>query len=266
MVLINMKIRVCVFFMIIFLGTDVSKVISDDRDTMEIKNFVEIILSKKNRRAENSELIENAKLNLMRPEHTKKLSAYSDELTGGLSDYQTSEKSCILLGLLPLPENITEALLQSDVTPDKVRARLGDKQAEEIIVSKFKKTSRLDGKRKYAADLLYIGTDNTLTTFAKALESDEYFINYQGTEISLTQIMIQSYGQVNTDVKLFSPAEYGRHCYISKAEFAKEEHQKYLRAVEKYFSDNYNIEIHITTPFLIHGKQKVYEYLKKTEK
>lgn len=203
-------------------------------------------------------------LRLAHPEYYKRLRRYSSQIVECLKDYETSEESSIILGLLDLPDELKNALLKSKNTPAKVKARLGDKEAEQKVIEKFN-TATLEYKETYALQLLYIGTPDALTSFIEMLESTEYYHDSRGKTESVALAMIWSYGQVNPDVPLFSSDEYIKHCYTTREEFQRPEHQEYLRRVEKYFLHNFNIEIHIKAPFLIEGREIIEKFYIKNK-
>ena len=110
-----------------------------------------------------------------------------------------------------------------------------------------------EGERSAKQILSNVGLSRNLI----ALNSEEVFEDFMGNKISLAQVMITSYSEVYTDVELFSVDENRKHFYTTETEFLQQEHQEYLRNIEQYFMDNYQIEIHMKPPFLIHKDYKV---------
>jgi hypothetical protein len=211
----------------------------------------------------NRKSLDHVKAFLVKPRYYTRIHEYSSKLISYFTDYKTSEESCVILGQLDLPKDVIDELLISEITPAKVKARLGDQSSTETVLMKFTTAYSLASKRTYAYDLLYVNNEQTLKEYFTAMESQEVFTNYRSEKISLTLVMIQTYGEVNPDTSLFSPKEYQNYCYTTENEFKKEKYQAYLRRIEKYFFDKYGVELNINPPFLILGDYKETEYLKK---
>ncbi|MBD3321167.1 MAG: hypothetical protein GF350_08750 [Chitinivibrionales bacterium] len=69
-----------------------------------------------------------------------------------------------LLALTELDNSTRCDLLDNDLLDKKIRARLGDKDAESDLIEKFKNENEYWKKERLVSDLVYIGTDTCLKT------------------------------------------------------------------------------------------------------
>ncbi|MBV9468094.1 MAG: hypothetical protein JO316_21990 [Abitibacteriaceae bacterium] len=191
------------------------------------------------------------KLTLLRPEYASRLTAFAPQLIASLTDYAKSDSSAIILGLLPLSPALTTKVRAGHETPDKVKARLGDKAAQQRIIEDFQKANDLYAVRKLGADLLYVNTPIAIETFAQRLESPNVFEDVHGNQASLVQILIQCYGEAHPEVPLFSTTEYLKHANVTPEQFQANVHQAYLRKIEAYFRQHYNLSLRINPPLLL---------------
>ncbi len=201
---------------------------------------------------------ERAILTLKQPSCYRHLAKHSLSLLNCLQDYERSEDSAIILGLLDLPESVSTNLLRSARTPEFVRARLGDLEAERKIISNFNESMRESGNVELAYQLLYVGTQNAILAFAKGMESDAIYTDALGRKVSILQCLLNCYGVVYKEEPLFS-AELRRHIFVSEKEFRDAKHQEFLRAIETYFKRRHNVEIKLKARFLIEGKEVIIE-------
>lgn len=192
----------------------------------------------------------DAKRQLLRPEMIPVLKNYSKQIVEILRTDLESEESLEILALVDLPKDLKASILSSPRTPDKVRARLGETEVERKLIALFRDEKSLYAVRKYALDLLYMDTPNTVKTFAAGLESKRVFTDVHGNQFSLVQILIQTYGQVHPDDALFSPSEYMKH-NVGIEEFKGKEHQEYLRRIESFFRSEHGLSLHINPPLLL---------------
>ncbi len=196
------------------------------------------------------EVSQRAKLQLLRSENFVNVPKNSAEILKAITNVM-SEEDAVLLGAVDLPPDRKQAVLNSPYTPDKVRARLGDKKARDGVIARFENAASLVALRKAALDLLYVNDAESLEAFAKRLESKQVFEDPHGNKISVTALLIQAYGQTYPEEKLFSVTTYLSHGNVSPEEFRSAAHQNYLREIEKYFKDRHQLDLHLSPPLLL---------------
>lgn len=239
------RILVSIFFLLclsLMMGCETVAAKSSDKLKQEVQQFVRDLNSK------DAQARHSAKLMLLRPEYFVRLTAFAPQLIATLRDYQVSEESAILLGWLPLPQPLARKIRQAERTPDKVKARLGDKAAEKRVIADFQNARDLYTAHKASNDLLYLNTPGALKAFANRLQSQEVFTDVHGNQFSLTYILLQCYGQFHPDNALFTSTVYSAHTNITPEQFRGAEHQAYLRKVESYFRQKYNFVLKLDPP------------------
>jgi hypothetical protein len=206
-----------------------------------------------------------AKLMLLRPECIAKLPKFEDQLLTRLGKVE-SEEDAVLLGYLKLPPVRLKEVLESPHTPDQVRARLGDRQARQRVISRYREAMRLVELHKAAADLLYVNDREALAEFAKRLESSELLTDVQGNRLSVALVLIQVYGQAHPEETLFSPATYLKHANVPPEIFEERAHQDYLRQIERFFRVKHQLEVRLNPPILLEtARVGVYRSASKRE-
>jgi hypothetical protein len=194
---------------------------------------------------------------LLDPRVRGRVQSYSEDLIPELADYAENENSAELLGLLDMPESLQADILKSTTVPNRVKARLGDEEAEARLISRFH-AARPFNRMTYAErDLLYIDSRRTLVALVEELNSRDVDLDRFGNQVSVTQMMIQAYGHSHPDVALFQPEAYLPHCYTTEEEFQAPEHQAYLRLVGDYFAGILGQPVEVDVPFLIMGSASI---------
>ncbi len=87
------------------------------------------------------------------------------------------------MGLLNLPDSIKQYMLYDTITPLYVKARLGDKQAEKMVLAEYKRriTNRKDSifldwaDKDIMWEVLYINTPNATKTFVKGFKTKAFY-------------------------------------------------------------------------------------------
>lgn len=209
-------------------------------------------------RSSDSAVHARAKIELLRPENLVGLSTYRAEILDSITSIE-SEEDAILLGALDLPPDRKQMVLASPQTPDKVRARLGDQKARDRVIVRLESAASLVEVRKAAADLLYVNDEAVLKVFAKLLESKQVFEDPHGNKVSIVLLLIQAFGQSHPEAKLFSSTNYLEHADLTGDQFHSASHQDYLREIERYLKDRYQLDVHLDPPLLLDtGKVGVY--------
>lgn len=190
------------------------------------------------------------------------LADYEAELIPLLNDYKQSEASCIILGLFSLPEALKKELILSENTPNFVKAKLGNKDAEAAIIARFKKEASIPSAvSKLGQELLYINTENSWKCFFEGLESRETMVTVDGGSVSKVYLLLQCYGEINLNEPLFSMEVMSKHFVKEKEEFLNKEHQDYIQAIRVFFKQKYKRDIDINPPFLYLDQDKVGEWI-----
>ena len=178
------------------------------------------------------------------------------------------------LSLLDISQVKKDSLLKDKETPLAVRARLGDKEAEQKIIDRFNETFTnvespyFEERVDLADNLLYIGTETSFDAFFDMLDSDRiYYYEY-----SCNRGKCWADGAVANDllwtiskyypIKIFTrlPEELVGQSYFDEKEHPKNPGQYYMvypernmqpyyREVEKHIRKLYNREITIDPPY-----------------
>lgn len=201
----------------------------------------------------------NAKLQLLRPEAGPWLKAHSSEIIAALQSDWESEESARLLGRLDLPSDLADRLRNSVHVPDAVRARLGDSQAEQRVISAFEGAHGFESHHSAAANLAYVESPGSLAALAHGLSSREVIQDVHGNDVSVPLLLIQAYGNMHPDEPLFSSSEYMKHANVTPQEFLQPEHQAYLRQLEARLLARDQLHVTINPPFLL-NTDKVEKY------
>lgn len=176
------------------------------------------------------------------------LAKFSELLIPELMDYRTSKESCLILGRLHISEELKNSLLSSPTTPELVRARLGDSDAEDAIINNFENASDSELIKK-CMELFYVESKKCMETFAKALESDVVVTYGSDSAESRASILIMTYYRVY-DRRKENFARLLENSVSRKGDFLKPKHQAYLRELEVYFSQALGRDISIKAPFM----------------
>ncbi len=122
-------------------------------------------------------------------------------------DYKRENNANVswLLGLLELPDSVKLYVMNDTITPLYVKARLGDRKAEKIVLEEFRWriTNRKDSISLEWDDLdvikevLYINTKKSKKAFVKGFRTQAY---YYDSYLSSNDSDIQVYSTLLTDV------------------------------------------------------------------
>ena len=209
----------------------------------------------------------------------KELNKYKDQLIPSVwydyIQYQGARSEYAkFLSLLDISQAKKDSLLQDKETPLAVRARLGDKEAEQKIIKRFNEAFTNVGSLYFeervdlADKLLYIGTETSLDIFFEMLDSDRiYYYEY-----SCNRRKCWADGAVANDllwaiskyypVKIFTrlPEELVGQSYFDEKEHPKNpgqyytvyperNMQPYYREVEKLIKELYDRNVTIDPPY-----------------
>lgn len=192
-----------------------------------------------------------AKSVLSAPQYWRLLKDSAPEIVKALKEDLQSENTLEILGLLPLPADLQKQILELPQTPDKVRARLGDKIAEIRIIDAYAASEHPNVRQDKGLDLLYVGSAVTMKVVFEGLESRATYSvgGFSPCDTSLAGLLIYQFTKTNPDVPVFQIREFDKHMYVTEERFRDQEHQDYLRRVERYFKDTYDVNLKIDPPF-----------------
>ena len=144
--------------------------------------------------------------------------------------------------LLKLSENERDSLLQNDKTPLLIRARLGDRSAEDSIINQYKSQKDYRYKVKYLKELFYIGNERVLHFIASYF--NETFYDDRGRCIGES---IQY--QILLGLRLFHPYEPLLNKPLAELSIKQmflrikdDEVRQYLEEVRDWIKNTYNVE------------------------
>lgn len=200
-----------------------------------------------------------AKLQLLRPEAGPWLKGHSSEIITALQSDWENDESARLLGRLDLPADLAGRLRNSPHVPDAVRARLGDSQAEQRVISAFENAQGFGARHDAAANLAYVESPDSLAAFARGLASRDVIQDVHGNDVSVALLLIQAYGNMHPEEPLFSSSAYMKHANVTPVDFLQPEHQAYLRQLEARLLALNHIHVSINPPFLL-NTDKVEKY------
>ncbi|MDA8021353.1 MAG: hypothetical protein MPN21_28320 [Thermoanaerobaculia bacterium] len=151
-----------------------------------------------------------------------------------------------LLALLDLPEESKQSLMREG--NDLIKARLGDRQAEQRVIEAFENASNLK-KPAHSDDLLYIGSEATIHTFLDALESvgpETSSHLHSGNPATVAYRMLVIYQRYD-DVGFFDDIDIS----TTEEEFLRPEYQQVVRSIESHFFDRYGRQVHLQLPYFV---------------
>lgn len=209
----------------------------------------------------------------------KELNNYKDQLIPSIwYDYTQRKgersKYTKFLSLLDISQSKKDSLLRDKETPLAVRARLGDKEAEQKIIKRFNEaftnveSPYFEDRFDLADDLLYIDTKRSLSAFFEMLGSNNvYYYEYScnrgkcWTDTAIGGSLLWVLSKYHP-IKLFTslPEELVGQSYFDEKEHPKNpgqyytvyperNMQPYYREVEKLIKKLYNREITIDPPY-----------------
>jgi len=192
-----------------------------------------------------------AKLLLVRPPNLVQLEPFKDRLLTILGTNLDSEESAVILGRLTLPKEIAEKLLLWRGTPDKVRARLGDRAALGRVIQRFQQAKSVAEIRKYGSDLLYVGSTEAMQGFAAELGSEQVLTDVHGNRLSKLLLLLSAYGEFHPAEPLFTLETLLQHSNVTPEQFKVDEHQRFLRQVEQHFKAAHKLDVTLRAPILM---------------
>lgn len=217
---------------------------AEDLRVNEVRHYVADL------RTNDAETREQARLTLSRPEYTARLTPYRQDLLIALTNEIESPGTAEILGRFTLPPDVSAALISAKSTPKKVRARLGDKAAEEEVIHDFQAAKSLVQVRATCFDLLYVGTPAADQAFAKALGSQCVLEDVHGNQNSQVQVLLRCQILLHPEDAIVTSEELAKHENISEANFKAPVHQDFLRRLESVVRERWGVKVTIAPPLL----------------
>ena len=203
----------------------------------------------------------------------EELKEHSERLINLLSESVDSGGNIAkTLGILDLPIDLENKLLLSKNTPIEVKARLGNEEAQNAILEKFKNSLENNPSHHIMKDwgekLLYMNTQEGLELFYQAIESDKFVLGPFNRKYSVAFLMIINYGEVFPQAEICQYKTLQSHAFLggyeevtneesiekNKQIFLEKKHQDCLRDLENYFLETKNKVLNINPPFFVIGR------------
>ncbi len=147
-----------------------------------------------------------------------------------------------MLGLLILDEDERKSLLNRNNMPAKVRARIGDADSENRLISEFRSSDDFKRLRELTDDLAYIGTTSCGKTLAESLAS-ELTVRLGAGKLSVKFYIIQALGKIHPDNRLLTQ-EIRKIESLSDDDYGGTEAiRNYLGRVCQWAEDTYGIDL-----------------------
>ncbi len=165
---------------------------------------------------------------LLRFARASRLGPHSGDIKNAFGKYEFPDEH-EMLGLLTLDENERKLLLGRDDVPAKVRARIGDTDSENRLISEFGASDDFEKKERLADDLAYVGTGLCGKALAESLASG---LISKGIveEVSIKFFIISALGKIHPDNHLLTRE-------IKKIEFLGDDDYGGSEAIRNYLGE-----------------------------
>ncbi len=173
------------------------------------------------------------------------------------------------MGLLNLPDSVKQYMLHDTITPLYVKARLGDKQAEKMVLAEFKRriTNRKDSifldwaDKDIMWEVLYINTPNAKKTFVKGFKTQAfYYDSYYHYHSSLLKDLFLWYSSFYKSEVIKNILESPGYMVLLYTNDIRKESdiELLLKKIKKEMKIKYNVRVKIKAHYLI--KASEYKY------